>query len=477
MRYMKTTLWMVAAVAIGCGGGDDTGDDDGDGGGGADGPSGVNDVEPSLIAGGGVSSGAIAGEVNVYVIDAETEQPIAGASVRVGAASDANPLTGSTDAAGLLVLSDDSLAGPQTITAVASGHAAATWFGANGANVTIPLQPRPKPNVPTATVSGSIDGWSSLPAPTDLSHYLVAGVFYSHTPEFGAPENAIEQPMDGDLPVNLCVRTMLSGSSCSWQMKVRTGKQVHYALIVEGNDTNGTTTDTSDDTFTPVGIAVKTGLDISAGQNLTGEVLTMVSAGDLTSVSVTVPSPPAGVNSAAAIPILDIGEQGLVVFPLPPITPTASTSSILKPTGAFAGGSYALTGLAVPAIDVSHPFSSSFVRDVSFSSTEALPAWLAPPTGLSAAGGSYSFSPASGASVHSANILDSGENIVWSVLLLDGFSSFSLPALDPDPLPAGSLDFRAGAIDLSGFTPGNFSLADFNDELARASEARVSFTH
>ncbi len=474
MRFTKTTLSMVAAVAIGCGGGDDTGD--GDGGGGADGPPGVNDVEPSLIAGGGVSSGAIGGEVNVYVIDAETEQPIAGATVRVGAADAASPLTGTTDSTGLLVLSDSSLSGPQTISAVASGHAAATWIGANGANVTLPLQPKPLPSVPTATVSGSIDGWSSLPAPSDFDHYTLALVLYSQTGEFGAREDGIEQPMDGDLPANSCVRTSISGSSCSWEMKVRTGKQIHYAVIVSG-DSNGSIDNPNDDTFTPIGIAVKTGLDISAGQNITGEVLTMVSAGDTMSVNVTVPSPPASASSAAAIPALDTGEYGQLVFPLPPITPSTTASSMLKATGAFSGAQYNLLGLAVPAIDVSHPFSSSVVRNVNFSGTESLPAWLAPPTGVGASGGTYSFTPTSGASFHAANIFDGSGNALWNVVLLDGSTSFSLPALDPDPLPSGSLELRVGAIEVPGFSPGNFSLADFGDEVARAAEAKSSFTH
>jgi len=329
--------------------------------------------------------------------------------------------------------------------------------------------------VQTANVKGTIAGCSSLPAP-DFDGYILAAIMYSHTNEYGAPENAIVQPMDGDLPTNICVRTYLSGNSCDWELNVRTGKQIHYAVIVDG-DSNGTLDDTSDDTFTSIGIAVQTGLDISAGQSITNETLTMVAAGDVMSVSASVPSPPPGQSSAAALPILATGEYGQLIFPLPPITPTTGTSSVLRNTGAFAGAQYSILGLAVPAIDVSHPYSTSFLRNVSFSGTESLPAWLPPPSGVSASGGTYSFTPTSGASFHVVTILDNSENVLWSVIPLDGSSSFTLPALSPDPLSSGSLDMRAGAIEMLGFTPGNFSLASFNDDLARASEARGSFTH
>ena len=63
MQFTRMTLILAAVVAIGCGGGTVGGD--GDGGSGADAPDGINDVEPALIAGGGVSSGVIAGEINV----------------------------------------------------------------------------------------------------------------------------------------------------------------------------------------------------------------------------------------------------------------------------------------------------------------------------------------------------------------------------------------------------------------------------
>src|SRR5262245_49686273 len=110
---MRATLALALLVAA-CGGGGGTNDDDaGDDGG---------DVDPVLIPGGGVTSGAIDGEVNVYVVEVGTATPIPQASVRVGA------LEALTNADGLAVISDPGLVGPQTVTATANGHAAATWI-------------------------------------------------------------------------------------------------------------------------------------------------------------------------------------------------------------------------------------------------------------------------------------------------------------------------------------------------------------
>ena len=89
--------------AIGCGGGGSTTVDK------------INDAAPEEIPGGGIGSGAVDGKINVYAIDAITEAPIAGASVRVGEADAAKPLEGTTDATGLVTFKDASLQGDKPL--------------------------------------------------------------------------------------------------------------------------------------------------------------------------------------------------------------------------------------------------------------------------------------------------------------------------------------------------------------------------
>lgn len=462
---MRSCLALVAAVAIAaCGGtGDDAPGGDG-GGGGGDG----NDVEPSFIPGGGVSSGAIDGEVNVFVAD-DADQPIAGAAVRVGDANAADPMEATTDANGLAVFQSDDLAGAQMITASAAGKAAATFVGANGANVTLILEPNPRTAVQTATVRGTIQGWDSLGSP-GFTEYNVAVVQYSFTPTFGAPENAITQPADGDGPKNICVRTFFDSNGCDWEMTVRTGQQIHYAVLARGEQ-NGTPSDPSDDDYELLGYAVKTGLNISSGQVIDGETLTMVSGNDLVDINVTVPNGPAGMSQATAFPFLDMGAAGHMVFPLPTLNPSNPSTTVIGQTGEFASGNYLMVGVAVaPGQD--YPYSTSFLRDLSFASNVSVGSWLGSPSGIGGSARSYSFTAASGATFHVASMVD-GDDIAWSVYILDGSTSFELPALSDDPL-SGVDEMRVAAFDLPGFSASDFDLANRNDTMARVSEASGS---
>jgi len=141
---MRSNLAFLLAVVAACGGSNGGGGDDGGG------------VTPKLIAGGGVADAPIAGTMHVHVVEVDTATPIAGASVLVGGT------TVKTNAAGLATFS---VTGDQTVTATASGHAATTWIGVAGANVTLPLDPSSR-TIPTAHVTGTIAGWNSLPSPS-----------------------------------------------------------------------------------------------------------------------------------------------------------------------------------------------------------------------------------------------------------------------------------------------------------------------
>jgi hypothetical protein len=339
----------------------------------------------------------------------------------------------------------------------------------------VPLARTPA-NTPQAHVSGTIAGWSSLSAP-DFGKYNLAVVLYSFTDEFGAPENSIAQPMSGSDPLNICLRTPFSDPPCSWQMNTRTGLQAHFALILRGDD-RGSLDDPSDDTYELLGFAMKSGQNMSAGQNLTGQTLDMISVSDFANASVAFPAAPSGAqNDLVAIPFVDLGEAGQLPIALPTLTPGNTTTKVPPLSGAFSGARYNLVSLAVPAGAAARPFSSSFVRDVSFGATVSLPAWLPAPTGLQASGNTFSFTPAPAASAHVATFLNASENTVWSVTILDGSQSFDLPAAAPDPLPSGTVEMRVTAIDIPGFDPQRFSFANLADELAGASDDNVTFTH
>jgi len=98
-------------------------------------------------------------------------------------------------------------------------------------------------------------------------------------------------------------------------------------------------------------------------------------------------------------------------------------------------------------------------------------------TGLTVSSGTYSFTPAAGASLHGAELQTATGERRWSITIFDGSTSFTLPGLSPDPLPAGGLLFEASALKIPGVDVGNFKLDDVRDKIAGIAKDFVTFTH
>lgn len=455
-RLASSLLLALCAVpACGPSGGDD----------GIDAPASDGVLPPIRLPGGGVTSAPIDGVVNVYVVEPGTATPIAGAAVHLGGAGGALQLDATTDPDGLAVFRDAGIAGPQTITATASGRTAATWIGVAGGNVTIPLAPRV---TPSARVSGTIAGWGNLPSPS-FGHYTLAVITTSFTRNFGGPENRLTQATSGGTPVNTCIDDG-SGGACAWQLTARTGPQIHTAVIVDGD--SQLTTSTDDDTYDLIGYAVGSPMTLGAGQQVNGESLTIVSAG-LTGFTARFPAAAPGLGRAVAIPMLDTGANGMIPLPLPTLTASNATTQVLPPSGT-PGGSYRLVGLATPSATAAAPFSSSFAAVADLGSA-TLPSWLPAPTAVTSGGGSIGFTAPAGTSLAFAN-LSSGGTAAWTITVLDGASSFRLPAISPDPLSGGAITLDVTAAEAPGFTPTMFQIDDVTAALTRASGASATFS-
>ncbi len=458
-------LVLAAAMAAAACGGDD-------GGAGPDAAPQTNHVDnPQPASGGGVGSGAVNGELNVFVLDARTKAVIEGADVTV--VRSAAPLTGKTDSKGLHTFTDAGLAGAQVIAVSAAGHVPATWYGANGAVVTVTLDPTDAAPAPdTAQVSGTM----SLAAPTQANHFSAAIVLYSFTRNLDAPENKIQQPTGpgpNDPPLDVCVRPLI-GSTCSWSLVTRTGAQTHYAIIVDV-DTKGTATN-SDDSFTVTGFAGRSGINLTKDQTVTNETLTTLDAGDVATLNVTFPaSAPTGLAQVAAIPILQLGDERMI-FPLPSISPAASSAKVPKASGPFAGGKWTVIAQAKVSGMASDPASSIFKRDLDPAQTVTLGEFPALPTGLAAGGGTFSFAQVAGASLHLAEVDDSTGKPLWKAVVLDATKELSITQT-PDPLPAGSLKLKVVAGSVAGFDAGNFTVDDVIEKIDTLSSQVATFQH
>ncbi len=436
------------------------------------GPS-INDAEPSIIAGGGVGSGAINGKINVYAFDTYTKEAISNADVRIGEAEDEAPLVGKTDTTGLFTIKDAKLKGATSVTVTANGHIAASWVGVNGANVTIPMDPITEPAIPTANAEGTIEGWDALPPPA-MDHILIGFVGYSWTGGLGDKSNDIQQPKNPmGIDPNACVKVAGQAPPCAWKLITRTGKQAHYAIILDV-DTKGTM-DQMDDSFAINGFAFQTGLDIAAGTTSKGETLKMFPTASIVDVQLTVPMPPAGIDQTVAIPLLDLGADGKLPFFLGPL---GVALRMPLPTDILAGGTYEFIARATPsAMGVETPSSVSITKNVDISKAITLPNFQSPPADLVASGGTYSFKPVDGATVHSIAFAGATGERAWTVAILDGRKSFALPSLSPDPLPAGMDTMVVNALTIPSADLLDFSLDDLKDQATGLSDNAIAFTH
>jgi len=427
-----------------------------------------HDVTPTLIPGGGVRDPGIDGEVNVYVIDGDTDAPIAGAGVLVGEQE------GVTDATGLFVATG--VTGPQTAAVKATGYATSVWVGLDSANVTAALERTPAPTTrpPQAELAGTITGWGALAAPA-ANHFLVGLVSYSQQRELGAKDNELEPPAGtGGIAGNVCARAPTGPvPACAWRVNSRAGTVQLFALIVDV-DTHGTATE-DDDTPMIINFATSGVLTVASGVNQSGLALTLLPAGSTTTAQVTFGTPPTGLSETFGVVGVDVGAAGLMQIG----TVGSTTTSVVLPSlAAIPGATYQLIAVAQePVTDGTAAQSIVLRRGLASASALAAGEWLAPATGISSDRATVSFGRVAGASAHTIEV-DSAAGSgpatrAMSVLILDDSATVTLPT-GFAPLPSGSLLVRATAIDAgASFDPQDFQLDDLADVLARLSAETI----
>lgn len=420
-----------------------------------------HDVDPAIIVGGGVTDPGIDGEVNVFVIDEDSDAPLAGATVRVGA------IEGTTDAAGLFVATGE-LVGKQTIVARATGYAASVWVGVDGANVTIPMTAATatSPDVPQATLAGTIAGWDSLPAPA-TGHATVAFVTYTQSQELGDDQgNDLPPPAPN---ANVCIRGPGPVQPCAWLLNARAGT-IGVAAALADYDSKGTP-DESDDTVTITGFALRHPVTVVDGVDQTGLVLDPLPAGSTTTASVDFGAPPAAFTERAGVVGVELGDLG--VLRISQVTPTRN-SVVVPSLSAVAGATgYELLAFAAEPVDDGTAGQSIVLRrGITSPSSLAAGEWLAAPAGLASDRSSVSFTPTAGAFAHVVEIetapAGGGDGIrAMTVVVLDDTTTVALP-VDLAPLPTGALTVTASAFDPgAGFDVRDFEIEALLDAIQR----------
>ena len=429
-----------------------------------------NDADPRVIPGGGVGDGSINGKLNVYVIKAYSDVPVANAEVTVGEPGE-TPLTGTTDSSGLYTFEAD-IDGPQTITVVATGYVVTTWFGADGANVTIPLTPTGDSGIAKARLEGAIAGWDTLPDTTSNDHMFLASVQCSESDRLGDPANELEQPTIGGLPGNVCIKAA-QGSRCSWALNCRVGTVDLYAAILEV-DTKGTVED-SDDTFEVHNYAFHLDTTVEGGVDQTGIILEQAAVGSLTDVAVTVAAPLSGLTESLLILGIDRPDRGRMMLGLAKDPSGTVEVTVPELAGDFAAASYFSVAFASANLDQDGGDATGIIRNGITSSAVDLGAWLGLATDLSLTAGTYSF-VGDGSPFYSVDFRDAANHNVWELILLDGRTTFTLPGISASPLPSDAVDMVVGQFTASSIDTGDFAIDDFWSQVERTSTARKSFT-
>jgi hypothetical protein len=440
---------------------------------------------PMFIEGGGLGGGPITTTLNVFVADDDTRSRIAGATVRVGGSSDPAGCSATTDSTGLAIFKSETcslIGGKQSITASKAGYAPSTWIGINAANVTMGIRSMTVAAVDSATITGTITGWDTLPTPA-AGHQTLGLVGYSASRTMGDAANNIAQDTREvvvlgvgafPIPSNLCVKNALV-SDCQWRLKTRTGKQAHYAVVID-QDQKGTPDDDTDDTFTVIGWAIKTGLEFQKDAGADGEALTLLKDEDMQSFSVMFPTPLTGLAYIGAFPMLDLGAEGRISIVLPTLDMTHTTTRVPKLAGMFANAHYDFLANLQDEKDKPQPSSLAWSHKVDPTKPVMSLDWLAPPTALKAEAGTFSFTPAPGASVQGGELQAMDGSHAWSITIFDDTKSFTLPGVSPDPLPAGEARFVASALVIPGFKANDVKFEQLQDTLTHIASDYIVFT-
>jgi hypothetical protein len=443
---------------------------------------------PRFIEGGGLGDGPISGTLYVYVADDDTRAPVSGAAVRVGGSSDPDACTATTDSTGLAIFEQKTCAlleGKQSITASASAYTPTTWIGVDATNVTMTVRAKTAAPIDTAVVTGSIAGWDALPAPA-AQHNLLGLVGYSALPTASDATNNLGQdqrmiivttpagPVSFPVASNVCIRNA-AANDCAWRLKTRTGAQAHYAVVLD-QDTKGTD-DSTDDTFTVIGWAVKTGLSFQKDVGADGESLTLLTDDQMQPFTASFPPAPTGLDTLQAFPLLDLGDAGRIAIVIPALDATHTMTRVPKLVGPFADAHYDFLAKAQDATDKPQPATLSWSHAVDATKTVAALDWTPPPTGLVASGGTYSFGAVAGASVQGAELQAMTGERAWSITIFDATTSFTLPGVSPDPLAAGPALFVASALVVTAFDPTNAKFDDLRTNLTHLASDQIMFTH
>jgi len=434
----------------------------------------TNDPTPRLVKVGGAGDGAIAGRLNVHVIDNRTALPINGAHVLL---DDGSQYSGTTDAAGLITFRDGALRGQVNLSVAFKGYATASIIGLNAANVTLRLSPRSvAAAIKTGTCSGSVSGWNALPA-VAKDHLRFARIVYLHSERDGDRNWIIQSKPGFDF-----YPPRTSTGATEWMLDVPTGK-FSVAALVWDTDTKGTST-TKDDTVILTHVGVKTGLTVQQGQTVNNVAISVTPTSERLQV-VHGPIPP-GLPVVTTTFYLQLANKEVIPLWIP--LTGYKDLQVAKLAGDFKGGNYWVTVTATESAKADFYRTSGLTfwrRGITTPATKVTATMNPLPYNLAAAaGGKLSFSLKKSVEMVEASLQPgkTGEPY-WEFLFVSpgpGVSSFLLPTFPASVQatlpPSGAISMRVDALEIPGVSFNNATSAELEMKRTRSSRAHLALT-
>tara|TARA_R110002096_G_scaffold44524_3_gene119706 strand:- start:11587 stop:13683 length:2097 start_codon:yes stop_codon:yes gene_type:complete len=281
---------------------------------------------------GGMGGGPIDGDINVVVLDANTDNGVDGAFVSIGDPQN-SPLQGYADDLGQISFSGADLVGPIRTTAAAEGYETASFVDYDARDITIKLRRPPEPAPP-----------GTLP-PGPQSAFILGHVVFGDSTGLGSPVwNLVPEPRNANevkrIYVTTTAPTIFSSTfggdvidyagfdpnKTAWEFKIRSRASATAVVAMAG------LYNTETENFDPFAMGVARGILAGPAENVVG-VDVVVNIPLDSALLVNLDKPPAlgtpgwaGPIEYTIRPFIDLGGEGSITMNahgLPPQQPPA----------------------------------------------------------------------------------------------------------------------------------------------------------
>ena len=248
---------------------------------------------------------------------------------------------------------------------------------------------------------------------------------------------------------NACIRNAtVNLNDCAWQLTTRTGAQAHYAVILD-QDTKGTAERRHRRHVHRDRLGREDRPLLRQGrERRPARRSTLLTDDQMQPFTASFPPALTGFAFLQAFPVPSTSATRPHRDRQPGARRDAHDDARPEARGPFAAAHYDFLAQAArsPRDSRSPRRSRGGTPSILVSKTVAAPAWTPPPTASRPRAGRTRSAPSRAPASRAASCRRWSGKRAWSITIFDGTTSFTLPGVSPDPLPAGPSLFVASAL-------------------------------